>query len=450
MKALLRFFTSVRVAITLLIVLICVSILGTLIPQDRSPQEYLIRYGQISGLLQRLQFTRLYHSLWFILLLALFGLNIAVCTIERLPAKLRRAMRPRFETKSKNLLALKIRDRFACAFGLAEAKEATKRELKRRHYRLRMEEEEGRVALTARKRVLGLFGSDVVHVGLLIILAGGIISGLGGRRSNLTLLENQTLPVPEAGFSIRLDKFTTELYPDGNIKDWKSALSVIEDGRPVRQKTIEVNHPLSHRGFVFYQSGYGWDWKDPTLEIWVKKKSDSANLHKLLLRPGEAATLEGENLEVRAVRFLPDFVLGDENQPTTRSTEPNNPAAFIEGRQGEETIFSGWVFAKFPDFSRMHSAKGTDLSVELKNIEAPQYSVIQVAKDPGVEWIWIGCGLLMVGLFLAFYWPTREIRFILDPGHGKTEIAAGGISAKNRETFEAEFKEIIASLRKLK
>jgi cytochrome c biogenesis protein len=448
MKALLRFFTSVRVAITLLIILICASILGTLIPQDRSPQEYLARYGQLGGLLQRLQFTRLYHSVWFVSLLALFGLNIIVCTIERLPPKLRRALRLRFETEPKNLLSLKIKDRLKSALPLAGAKEAAKKELARHHYRPREDEAGGRVFLTARKRVLGLFGSDVVHLGLLIILAGGIISGLGGLRSNLTLVEDQTLPVPAAGFSIRLDKFSTELYPDGNVKDWKSDLTVIEDGQPLYQKAIEVNHPLSHRGFVFYQSGYGWDWQSPSLEVWIKKKSDAAYLQKLRLRVGEPASLEGENLQVRATRFYPDFILDEKNQPATRSHEPNNPAAFIEGKQGEETIFSGWVFAKFPDFTRMHSAKESDLTVELKDVQAPQYSVIQVAKDPGVGLIWIGCALLMAGLFLAFYWPAREIRLILEPGQGRTEIAAGGISAKSREAFEAELKGIINSLRK--
>jgi len=450
MRAFLRFFTSVKVAITLLIILICASILGTLIPQDRSSQEYLVRYGQIGGLLQRLQFTRLYRSVWFVSLLALFGLNIIVCTIERLPPKLRRALRPRFEAEPKNLLSLKIKDRLKSTLPLAGARDAAKKELARHHYRPRVDEAGARIFVVARKRVFGLFGSDVVHLGLLVILTGGIISGLGGLRSSLTLVENQTLPVPQAGFSIRLDKFSTELYPDGNVKDWKSDLTVIEDGKPLYQKPIEVNHPLSYRGFVFYQSGYGWDWQNPSLEIRIKKKSDAAYLQKLRLFVGKAASLEGESLEVTATRFFPDFILDENNQPATRSLEPNNPAAFIEGKQGEETVFSGWVFAKFPEFTSMHSAKETDLVIELKEVEAPQYSVIQVAKDPGVTLIWIGCTLLMAGLFLAFYWPTREIRLVLETIQGKTEITAGGISAKSREAFEAEFNGIMNSLRKTK
>jgi cytochrome c biogenesis protein len=121
----------------------------------------------------------------------------------------------------------------------------------------------------------------------------------------------------------------------------------------------------------------------------------------------------------------------------------------IEGWQGSEKIFSGWVFAKFPDFSRLHStAKETSLSLELKDVQAPSYSVIHVAKDPGVSFIWIGCILLMVGLFLAFYWPTRELKVILEDSQGKTEVTAGGMAAKNREAFQTEFESIINSIRK--
>jgi cytochrome c biogenesis protein len=450
MKALLDFFTSVRVAITLLIILICASIIGTLIPQGRSAQEYLVRYGQFSALLQRLQFTQLYHSFWFIALLALFALNIVICTLVRLSPKSRRAFKPKIETEPKNILSLKIKDKFRLGLTPAEAREKIKKELSRRHYRLKEAAAERRHFFAGRKRVLGWFGSDVVHLGLLVILAGGIVSGLAGLRKDLTFVENQTLPIPGANFSARLDKFITEYYPDGSVKDWKSLLTIIEADKPLFQKTIEVNHPLNHRGYVFYQSGYGWDWEHPSLEIWVKKKDDPGYLKKVWLKVGEKTALEGEDLELKVLQFIPDFVLDEKNQPATRSLEPKNPAAFVEGWQGEEEIFSGWVFAKFPDFSRLHAAKETNISPELKDVQAPNYSVIQMARDPGVPLIWIGSALLMAGLFLAFYWPTRELRIVLEEARGKTEIVAGGIGAKDREAFQIEFENIMNSLRKLK
>lgn len=40
------------------------------------------------------------------------------------------------------------------------------------------------------------------------------------------------------------------------IKDFKSTLTVIEDGKPVMTKVIEVNSPLSYKGIDFYQANY--------------------------------------------------------------------------------------------------------------------------------------------------------------------------------------------------
>ncbi|MFZ2054528.1 MAG: cytochrome c biogenesis protein ResB [Candidatus Aminicenantales bacterium] len=450
LKAVKDFFTSIKVAIVLLIILIGASILGTLIPQGRSAQEYLARYGQMGSLFQKLQFTRLYQSFCYIAVLALFGLNIIVCTLVRLGPKLRRVFQPRCDLDARSIQVLNVKDRVKMALAPAAAAQAVKAELGRHHYRVREHTAPNKHCLLARKRVLGLFGSDVVHTGLLIILAGGIISGLAGQRGSLSLSENQTVPVPGAGFSVRLDKFITELYPDGNVKDWKSRLTVIEGSRELYQKMIEVNHPLNHRGFVFYQSGYGWDWENPTLEVWLKKKSDPDYLKKLSLQVGQTAGVEGEDITLTAARFLPDFVLDEKYQPQTRSFEPRNPAALIRGERNGTEVFSGWIFAKFPDFAQMHQAEETEFKPELKDVQAPQYSVLQTAKDPGVSLIWVGCAALMFGLFLAFYWPPREIRIVLEESQGRTELSAGGIAVKSREAFQSEFDTIMKILRKTK
>jgi len=448
LKAVKNFFTSIKVAIVLLIILIAASILGTLIPQGRSAQDYLLRYGPLGSLFQKLQFTRLYQSFWYIAILVLFGLNIIICTFVRLSPKLRRAFRPKCDFDPKSVQALKIKGRFKMGLAPEAAAQAVKAELVRHHYRVREHVAEKKHCLLARKKVLGIFGSDVVHVGLLLILAGGIISGLAGVRGNLTLSENQTLPVPQAGFSVRLDKFITELYPDGNVKDWKSDLTIIEAGKPVLQKSVEVNHPLSYKGFVLYQSGYGSDWENPELEVRLKKQGDPGFLKTIWLRIGRPAAVEGEDITLTAARFLPDFVLDERNQPSTRSLELNNPAALIRGERSGAEVFSGWIFAKFPEFAQMHQAQETEFKLELKDVRAPQYSVLQTAKDPGVSLIWVGCTVLMLGLFLAFYWPTREIRFVVEESQDKTDLTAGGISAKNPEAFQAEFDGIMNVLRK--
>ncbi len=447
MKLFIRFLSSVKLAIVLIITVTSASMVGTFIPQLRSAEEYLARYGQISELLMRLEITDLYHSWWFKVLLILFSLNIMICTLSRLSPKLRRAFKPNLEFETQTLLAAKIQEKLSKNWNLEKSKGELKKELRSAHYRIKETEKDGAVHLLARKKILGIFGSDIVHLGLLIILIGGIISGFSGFRTNINISEGEIVPVLNTEFKLQLDKFETEYHPNGSVKDWKSTLTIIEDETPHLTKTIEVNHPLTYKGYVFYQSGYGWDWQNPTLEIWATKTSDPSSSKKAFVRLGEKVTWEEENLEFTALQFLPDFII-DGNQPSTRSLDPNNPAVFIEVYRGEDKISSGWIFAKFPDFSQMHSEEEADYKFEFKDIQGAQYSGIQMSKDPGVNFIWVGCGFLMIGLFMAFYWPTRDIRFILMEIEGKTEIISAGRSAKSKLALESEFSRIMASLRR--
>lgn len=445
MKSIIDFFSSVKLAIFLIIVITMASVVGTLIPQLRSAEEYAARYGQLSELLIRLEFTDLYHSWWYFALLLFFSLNILICTLTRLSPKFRRAFKPNLEFETKTLLSAKIQERLKKSWDLGRSEAELKKGLRSAHYRVKEAKKEGAVHLLARKKTLGIFGSDFVHLGLLIILIGGIVS-LSSIRKNIEIAEGEIVPILDADFKIQLDKFETEYYPNGNVKDWKSTLTVIENDRPRLTRVIEVNHPLTYKGYVFYQHTVGWDWENPTLEIWATKTSDPSSSTKAFLRLGELANWEGEGVAFRALRFVPDFII-DGNQVRTRSLEPNNPAAFIEVQRGEEKISSGWIFAKFPDFSQMHSKEEAEYKFEFRDIRAAQYSGLQMAKDPGVNLVWVGCALLMIGLFLAFYWPPKDIRFILKDSEGKTEIFSAGRAAKSKPALESEFNRIMESLR---
>jgi cytochrome c biogenesis protein len=448
-KAFLSFFSSLKLAIVLIIAITVASVVGTLIPQGGSAAAYAARYGALAGPLVRLQFTRLYSSPWFLALLFLFAVNTIVCTLVRLGPKLRRAFRPNVAADPAELLALKVSGRIHRPGDPASAAAAATRLLAAGRYRVRRVDGEGRFSLLARKRVAGLFGSDVVHLGLLIVLAGGLLSGFGAFRTELTFREGRAVEVPGAGFSLRLEKFVTEYYPQGGVKDWKSTLTILEAGRSLGGRVVEVNHPLVHRGFSFYQSGYGRDWEEPEIEIAVRKASDPAFAGTLRPRLGEETPLgdaAGTRIIVR--RFVPDLVVGEDGTVGSRSSEPRNPAVLVEARRGAEKIYESWVFAGRPDFAAGHGGQEAELVVELTGFDAPPLSVIEVARDPGAAFIWIGCVVVMLGFGLAFYWPPREIRVVAASAGGRTDIAAGGVAAKGRDAFAAEFRAFLDALRR--
>jgi hypothetical protein len=83
----------------------------------------------------------------------------------------------------------------------------------------------------------------------------GIRQGGPERRHRFTAQDGDPLELPD-GKSI----LTYELRNE--VKDYRSRLAILEGGRKVLEKTIEVNDPLSYNGFVFYQSNYRKE--DPT------------------------------------------------------------------------------------------------------------------------------------------------------------------------------------------
>jgi len=448
MKSFIQVFSSVKLAIFLLIVITLASILGTLVPQHRTPEEYQAGYGELSGLLMRLEITQLYQSWWYVSLLFLFALNTIVCTLTRLGPKLKQTFTPTILAIPKQITRYREHKKFEKPGDLKSIGTQLRHILKKRHYRIKEEEKEKIRYVLAQKKTLGLFGSDIVHTGILVILLGGILSGLWGFRRTINITEGSTVEVPQADFQIRMDKFVTEFYPSGVVKDWKSTLTLIDSGQEQMRKTIEVNHPLSYQGFVFYQSSYGWDWNNPRLDILVRETGEETQAERIQISIGEKHLLKDSKTEVTALRFVPDFVITEGNRVATRSQQPNNPAVYLESQRNGEIIFRGWIFSKYPKFSQSHEGGEQDTSFVLQDFQATQYSGIQVTKDPGTNVIWVGCTMLMLGLFAAFYWPSRKLRFQLIGSGPRTEILVGGTSKKGREEFHKEFQSIISELRR--
>ncbi|MBN2206431.1 MAG: cytochrome c biogenesis protein ResB [Candidatus Aminicenantes bacterium] len=412
MNRLVRFLSSVRLAITLFILVTIASILGTLLPR-----------------------FYLYRTPAYLALLLLFALSIMACALTRSLPRLRRTLKPSWDWTAESLAAEPESRTAGTGVGLEAASGALRAALSGRRYRIREERRDEVVLLAARRRTWGGFGADVVHAGLLVILAGAILSGVAGWRTDLSLVPGGSADVPSAGFQVRLEAFRTETYPDGAVKDWKSRLTVLDGGAPVRTETIEVNHPLRYKGVRIYQSGYGWNWEEAALVLRVRKRDDPSSERLLEVRTGGEARIPGTELTVAAARFVPDFVINARNEVGTRSLEPNNPAVLIEAEKGGRTVLSAWLFANHPEFDRIRERVETGLAFELLEVRADPLSILQAAFDPGAPFIWFGCAVLMFGLGLAFYWPSREIRAAVTARRGRTEAVLSGRAPKAREAL---------------
>jgi len=63
---------------------------------------------------------------------------------------------------------------------------------------------------------------------------------------------------------------------------------------------------------------------------------------------GQTVALGDSGLTLEAVAFVPDFVM-DASGITTRSADPNNPAAKVVIRENGVDDYSGWLFANMPE-----------------------------------------------------------------------------------------------------
>ena len=86
MNSLLKFFASLRLTLVLIVMVGILSAVGTFFPQGDEAFRIIDEYGQgVYDLVKALGITDTYSSWWFLMVLALFFLNLAACTVVRLP-----------------------------------------------------------------------------------------------------------------------------------------------------------------------------------------------------------------------------------------------------------------------------------------------------------------------------------------------------------------------------
>jgi general stress protein CsbA len=101
------------------------------------------------------------------------------------------------------------------------------------------------------------FGPDLVHLGLLILISGGVLSTIG-RQEKLFSLGAGDQAQLDASRTLRLISLGVKRFPDGSSKEWTSTVAV-SNGRSVEvvEYPIRVNAPLRLRGLSIYQTS--WD-----------------------------------------------------------------------------------------------------------------------------------------------------------------------------------------------
>ncbi len=442
-------FSSPKLAIFIFIILAVLSVFGTMIEQNREPSMYIAAYGdKWYGVIRGLGLTDIYHSWYFSLTLILLSVNLAVCFFRRLPPKWRLIRDKSVVMAEDAILRQKNSARLNHNMSLQHIKDSVFGLLRKKGYKVTTAETGSDVSIFAHRGAIGRIGSDITHVGLLIIFLGAILGSFMGFKGFATIFEGETKHIKEGGFELRVDKFWIEYYDDYRPKGFFSTLTVIDNGKDVLKKTIKVNDPLRYKGIWFYQSSYGqaWDRIDKA-RLFVYERETGKFVAEVIADFGKEIEVPNTNLKLKIIGFVADFFYDTASKEVfSKSIEHNNPAMQIEVYEKGILKTAPWVFAKYPE---AFLDKSTKYFIEAAGYQAPQYTGLSITRDPGVNIVWVGSTLLTLGLFLSFFVIHKRIWVKIVDKNNKVDIYVGGNANKNKINFDKDFSNLINELNRI-
>jgi cytochrome c biogenesis protein len=483
-----KFFSSVKLAVVLLIILAIVSVIGTVIQQNEAPEKYLQEYSAATvQLFEAIGFFDMYHTWWFVLLLFLLTANLTICTLDRFPRTwsiITARLKP---IDDEGLKAVPFKKEVAFKGGMDKAEARASQALQAAGFRYLVSGGPGVHHLYSQKGVYSRLGVYITHTSIILIFMGALLGAFFGFKGVVNIQEGERLdkvyvrneplwdqimaaigvgtrkvafdpqfngPALHLGFSIQCDDFEVDYYqnqgiPTGMPKEYYSILSVFDSaGRPIiKHRRIEVNAPLTYRGMTFYQSSYGMIPGAAGKIVLIARPKNS-------MSPGELAAVDpGGSVYVKAIdrtiKVIGIAPFGFRDSATgqvmySRSQELINPVVQLEVYKGKSPIYKTEVMKV--DSGEPYMPE--DYTITYYDYWGARYTGLQVTKDPGVWVVYTGFILLCIGPLIAFFGSHRKIWVRILDRKGHASITVAGSANRNRLGFEREFNRIVEKIAK--
>ena len=318
--------------------------------------------------------------------------------------------------------------------------------MKMTHETLKLYSEKGRYAR------LGFF---ITHGAILLIIAGVLLSTFGfkafmalteGETSDTAFLMKTEQPIT-LDFAIRCDSFEARFYENTQRpKEYESKLTIIEKGREILSKTIQVNDPLKYKGVYIYQSSYGADPEAGDFVLRISGGDHLKNETVVKVKIGVLFDLPEHAVKAKITQFVPDFARDEEGRIMSRTDAMKNPAIQITVFKNDSLFYKEWLFSRFPSY---HNTQKGNSKIVFTGIEGGIYTGLQLTKSPGLSLIWAGCILLVLGSFMIFLISHNRLWVEVAPADGKFCLTIAGMSQKNRTGFQSRINQLHLKLRKI-
>jgi len=245
------FFTSVRTTIFLLFALAVASVLGTIIPQELTPDQLSQAHQSMyQRLLLIFDLHGVYRSWWFLLLLVLLCLNIVGCLSKRayaIPKEWRgKSVKDSFIFSiTDDRPVPQVKSALVSVMGSLMKTSATENLYG------------GKTRLDWVKHRVHLLGFPLIHVAIIVILLGALVGLFYGFKGSIQIQEGNSsdryflLPSGRPAvlpFEIAVDRFFLLRYPSGEPKEYRSDVRLLKNGAEVYRGAIRVTHPLTYDG----------------------------------------------------------------------------------------------------------------------------------------------------------------------------------------------------------
>ncbi|MEK4756415.1 cytochrome c biogenesis protein ResB [Macrococcoides caseolyticum] len=430
-----NFFASVKTGVTLLVLTVIASAIGTMLPQQyfipvgEDPSTfYQDKYGTLGLIYYRLGFDNLYTSWWFLILLALVAFSIIAASIDRgipLHKSLTRQTVKKHPSFFKRQRLTLHDDRLDMS--LIET-------LKDNKYKVR--EEAG--FILAEKGRISRYGPYINHTGLIILLAGAMLRfvpmfyvdefvGVGEG-------ETKVIPGTENQYYIKNNQFIFEQYDKESMsntnsksadatmnkiaKNYESKITLFENksdssvigSKPelvkLKDDSIRVNHPVKFGQFALYQNSFDQSQlKTMIFKVQDKQgKQIGKNFEVELDNPNDDYKIS-DTLNVHLRNYAPDFDKITENGAlATKSPLPNNPAFVFEVNDGKKSEYSLLKIRSSQDISK-------DNQYDVKFVSATNKTItyLTVKKDLTLPILFVGFTIFLFGLAIGSYINHRRI-----------------------------------------
>lgn len=423
-------FSSLKLTLVLFFALAASSVIGTLLPQGLSDPELKARFGPaMASVIDLLGLNNLYHSVWFRSLLLLLVVNMVACTVDRLPKTIRLIRRTEDPFDSSKISKFGLSCSITAALPLERAQSIVERVVGEVFGPMRRLDAEGRFCAVGEKGLWSRLMVYVVHLSVLIVLAGALAGSYAGFKGTMDLMEGEAsnlvilaggTNLEELPFTVRCDKFDISFYDTGAPKEFRSDLAIIEGDKEVLSAPVIVNGPLTYQGITFYQSSYGTSLKGADIEL---TEESSGQTIPMVLPFREPVTIPGSRDRLMIVEYEQNLMKFGQAIELMVEKEGQRPS-------------TQWILVD----RSFHGNRIENYGVRVVRVDRARYTELEVKRDPGIWFVWTGFICMTLAIGLTFYSSHRKLWVCIEPGkEGKSVVAVAGRASRNAQIFEEKF-----------